>query len=71
MNSKVFEFYKEGLKIHSTEQSTNCTNFEIKIKTKQDAGSFQCLYQELENGTNIESNMSRSITINVAGNTTY
>ncbi|XP_040191798.1 uncharacterized protein LOC120924885 [Rana temporaria] len=66
MNSKVFEFYKEGLKIHSTEQSTNCTNFEIKIKTKQDAGSFQCLYQELENGTYIESNMSRSITINVA-----
>ncbi|XP_077323003.1 immunoglobulin superfamily member 1-like isoform X2 [Lithobates pipiens] len=66
MNSKVFEFYKEGSKIHSTEQSTNCTNFEIKIKTKQDAGSFQCLYQELENGTNIESNMSRSITINVA-----
>ncbi|XP_073487757.1 Fc receptor-like protein 5 isoform X2 [Aquarana catesbeiana] len=66
MNSKVFEFYKEGSKIHSTEQSTNCTNFEIKIKIKQDAGSFQCLYQELKNGTNIESNMSRSITINVA-----
>ncbi|KAM5191626.1 uncharacterized protein ACMZJ9_001192 [Mantella aurantiaca] len=66
VNSKLFELYKEESKLHSTEQSTNCTNFEIKIKTKQDAGQFQCLYQALENETYIESYKSRSITIRVA-----
>ncbi|XP_072271270.1 immunoglobulin superfamily member 1-like isoform X2 [Pyxicephalus adspersus] len=66
VSSKIFEFYKEESKMYSTEQIKNCAHFGIEIRSKQDAGQFQCLYRTLENGTYIQSNISIFITIHIA-----
>ncbi|XP_075068286.1 immunoglobulin superfamily member 1-like [Mixophyes fleayi] len=66
VSHQIFEFYKEGSNIYSTEQNKSCASYMFIINTKQDIGPYHCVYRTLENETDRQSNMSNTITVQIA-----
>ncbi|XP_044130640.1 Fc receptor-like protein 5 isoform X3 [Bufo gargarizans] len=66
LTHQMFEFYREDSLIYFIAQDQNCTSQIIKITTQQDIGPYYCAYKAVENGTDVQSNMSHPITFQYA-----